>query len=604
MTLRKRIALVAVSALGAGLLSVVPVTSANAAPNVAAGSTSTGAATEGVLNIGTGLSVSGSGVASATAAGNLSLGLINVSDIAGGLVAGTTQTAVLLSSGRLAVYSAATTSGTDSVITVTGGTLSGAVGNGGINGAATAVVKLGASNGGFGVVVAPSSGVTSMTVALYTQTGSRTVAQALASPTSGTLAGQIVVTIAAASTAGVMSATNSGLFLASSATDQGNTSDDAAALGVAAFNADQFMNIRTRDAFASALTSTTGLLQVSATNGALVKLDASNASSDGTQSADYATGAASDNYMVRISAPSTAPVQTTVTATYNGVVVGTRTVVFTGEVAKVTLSSPAIGKTSNTASNYAYYKLQDAAGNNIYTTIAGSASTATPDSGLLPDSSLYNTTVSAVTKNREYSLGNDYSTVTSGRVTFTCGATAGKSTITLSYVNISGTIVKSNVLPVTCAGNPYTYAATWDKASYQPGDVATLTVTVKDSKGNLANDVTAIAGASGDLPVVSVGGLDKTITGPTATDVLDQGVLQYKYTIGSTEGTFSGTVKFPLIDAAQVSAVGSAAAVTTTVKVAASTTAVTNADVLKAIVSLIASINKQIAALQKALLKR
>ena len=50
---------------------------------------------------------------------------------------------------------------------------------------------------------------------------------------------------------------------------------------------------------------------------------------------------------------------------------------------------------------------------------------------------------------------------------------------------------------------------------------------------------------------------------------------------------------------------GSAQAATTaSVTVKSTSASVTNADVLKAIVSLIASINKQIAALQKALLKR
>ena len=46
------------------------------------------------------------------------------------------------------------------------------------------------------------------------------------------------------------------------------------------------------------------------------------------------------------------------------------------------------------------------------------------------------------------------------------------------------------------------------------------------------------------------------------------------------------------------------AAKTVQYKIASTSTAVSNADVLKAIVSLIASINKQIAALQKALLKK
>jgi hypothetical protein len=66
--------------------------------------------------------------------------------------------------------------------------------------------------------------------------------------------------------------------------------------------------------------------------------------------------------------------------------------------------------------------------------------------------------------------------------------------------------------------------------------------------------------------------------------------------VGTTEGSFVGTFK--------IAGATDTAAKTLQYKVAATSGAVTNADVLKAIVSLIASINKQIAALQKALLKR
>ncbi len=55
---------------------------------------------------------------------------------------------------------------------------------------------------------------------------------------------------------------------------------------------------------------------------------------------------------------------------------------------------------------------------------------------------------------------------------------------------------------------------------------------------------------------------------------------------------------------AQVTAATDLAVKTVSYKIAATSGAVSNADVLKAIVSLIASINKQIAALQKALLRR
>jgi hypothetical protein len=80
----------------------------------------------------------------------------------------------------------------------------------------------------------------------------------------------------------------------------------------------------------------------------------------------------------------------------------------------------------------------------------------------------------------------------------------------------------------------------------------------------------------------------------------------YNYIVDTTEGTFTNSVVFSTVNSAAGTAgvtATKAATVSLTVK-APSTGAVSNADVLKAIVSLIASINKQIAALQKALLRR
>jgi len=627
-TLNKRIALVAVTALTAGLFSVVAPSAANAGygSNVAAATgTNPAIAVADTLYIASapatakavviGASTTAIADSPATSAAK-SLGILNVSDLAGGVTAGTTSTATMLSSGTLSVY-VQSASGKYSSIVVTGGTISESSGDTLAADSTSATAGNQSTAANWGALIRPSSGVTQMTVRYYggyayatSDTASNTAVAA--NPTGATglsLQGQITVTVTSASTVGAMSSAYSAVYGASGASDQSNIADDASYLGSAAFNTAMYLNIRVRDAFANGLTSTSGLLQVSATNGALVNLEASSASSAGTTTSDYATGAAPDNYMVRVDAPSNAPVLTTVTATYNGTVIGSKTMLFTGKVTKVELYGAAIGSTTaNTTTNYAYYKLTDAAGNSTYTTVAGSAISAYPYSTLSANSAAITGAATTVTKSREFSLGTNYSTVTSGRVYFSCTSTAGKGKIGLTYANLDGSIVNSNVLDVTCAGDPVTYKASWDKTSYTPGDLATLTITAYDSKGNVANDVGTVTDSTDatKIPVVAIGGLDKTITGPTTGDALDQGVIKYKYTVGATEGSYSGKVSFPTIDARYASNVSAAGSdpVTVTLTVKNSTASVSNADVLKSIVALIASINKQIQALQKLILKR
>jgi hypothetical protein len=369
-----------------------------------------------------------------------------------------------------------------------------------------------------------------------------------------------------------------------------------------------FLNVRVRDAYGTAITTASnGLLQVSATNGALVNLGASSGATiatDGTTTTDYESTSTPDNYMVQVSNPDTAPRITTVTISFNGTVIGSKTMQFLGEVAKVTLYSPVVGAAGST--NKAYYKMYDASGAAVYSTGPIAANTAYTASALLNDPSVNGSgTASAIVKVTTLAISS-VGVITPGDVTFTCGATAGKGTIGASYTNPSGTIVKSNALAVSCAGAALTYAAAWDKTSYIPGDLAKLVVTFKDSKGNLANGVDKVANTNvQDTPSFSIGGLDKTISGPTSGDTIEDGVLTYTYTVGATEGAFTGKLTFPVVDARQVAAgASSAAAVPVTLTVKAATAAVSNADVLKSIVALIASINKQIQALQKLILKR
>jgi hypothetical protein len=636
-TIKQRIALVAVTALTAGFISVVSVPAANAIStgyglNVAVG-TNPRIEASNTLYIAGQPSLTGSAVvigapvgsaalgAAETAAAR-SLGLVNISDLAGGLTAGTTSTATLLNTGSISVYAEAVAD-KGSTIVVTGGTITAtgidAVTKGAISSSlTTAVYGVDAARTVFGAVVKPSSGVTSMTIQMYsgyalTATPSDDWTALLANPTGATglvLEGQITVNITTSSTAGVFSTATSGVYGAVDGTSPGSgssalTADETNFTAATAFNNARHLQIRVRDSFGNPITSTTGLLQVTATGGALVNVEATDATSAGTASTDFLTGAQADDAMVQVNNPTNAPLQTTVTATYGGVVVGSKTLVFTGKVAKMELYGAVIGDTGNAGNvNYVYYRLSDAAGNPTYNSITGVGNqSAYPYSTVNANASAITGAATGLTKNRDFSISASTSAVLGGRADFDCTSTAGKGTIGMTFTNLDGSIVTSNTLSVSCAGNAVTYKASWDKASYQPGDLATLTISAFDSKGNAANDVGAIATA---LPVVAIGGLDRTITGPTTADVLDQGKKTYSYTVGATEGTYSGKVTFSTIDdryADTVDASG-AAAVTTSITVKNSTATVTNADVLKSIVSLIASINKQIQALQKLILKR
>jgi hypothetical protein len=610
-TLRKRIALVAVSALGAGLLSVVAVPSANAAPNQPAGTTQDAAETEGVLNIATLASTTGSAVTgSGTHTAAASIGLVNVSDIAGGLVAGTTQTATLLSNGKLVVYTGATTNAKGSLITVEGGTLlcTGTGNTTAVNGGLTACAAY-ADGGGTDDLVAtvsPSSGVTSMIVRLYTKASATSAADHVTSSTKGDLVGQINVTIAGSSTAGVLSTAKSGAYWVAAHNTGAATADATGYTGATDFGQKLYMSVRIRDAYGSALAAG-DLITVSATGGAAVKINPSSSSDAGTQASDYSV-AAVDAEQVVITNPTTKPMASTVTISVGGIVIATRTAAFSGEVAKVTLYGAAIGKTggNGSSSNFAYYKLYDAANNPVYVDYSATDNTATPPQNLNEDTAVRGTVITSVARDRDWSLNTSTGVATSGRVLFTCGASAGTGKISFIYTNTSGSIVKSNVLDAQCAGDAVTYTAAYDKKSYTPGEIATLTLTFKDSKGNVANDITDVdTDATGEI-TVSTAGMSQAINGPTTDGTdgagIDQGKLVYTYAVGTTEGTFTNRINVPDVNTAGAALF--TAATSATLTVASSSTAVSNADVLKAIVSLIASINKQIAALQKALLKK
>jgi hypothetical protein len=182
--------------------------------------------------------------------------------------------------------------------------------------------------------------------------------------------------------------------------------------------------------------------------------------------------------------------------------------------------------------------------------------------------------------------------------TFTCGSSAGTTPIKLAYQNASGTVAVSPAISARCAGNADTYTASFDKASYVQGEIATLKIQFKDTLGNNANSY----GSTGNTGVVTAPMMSQVgslLTGATP-DV--NGAIEIKFTVGGIVAITPGAYT-ALVDYSTLTGVN-ATIQTIAYKVSTGDTGVSNADVLKAIVSLIASINKQIALLQKALLKK
>ena len=586
--MKKKLSTLVALALG---LSVLATSNANATSNSSVGSAGP-AAVAGVLNIGTAANTTGSAVLGSTTGS--SVGLVNVSDISGGLTAGTTQTATLLSTGTLVVYTTETSTGTNQMaaISVTGGTITNASNNDALNTAANVAAANGAVSkaGATAIAITPLSGATSMTIQLYNGTGTTTWASAsaaVANPTAGTLNGQITVTLAATSTAGVLSLANSGVYYAANATNYGLTADTTASTTAGpsvAYNVVDYLTVRAKDAYASAISSTSGILQVTATNGALANVGYQTVSTP-TYSTAYLTNNSPDGAMIAVSNPTKAPLTTTVTVTYNGTVVATKSVTFVGEVASVKVVPTATGKLSSVDTAVATIAFADAAGNAIYPN-----STSWPIGNLSADSANPTNVLNTIAISTTPASG------TTGTIGWTCGATAGSSNVDLTYVNLDATIIKSNVFAASCAGNAYTYTASFDKAKYAPGDIATLTVTFKDSLGNLANDASNTIAQTNYVPTIAASNLT-AVTAPSASDVSTFGVKKYTFTVGNTAGSYASSIDFPYVDS-----VNSSQKAITTQYAIASTDASLN-DVLGGIVSLIAAINKQITGLQKSVIK-
>ena len=617
-TLRKRISLVAITALTAGVLSVAtsPVASAshpaagvaNANPNIGTINASLFVAT--AANTGAAAVNTSAFTSDST---NLSKGLLSKDSSSG-----TAQTATVLAGGTLVLYANVTTA---VAFSATGGTFTD------LEGDTAGTVSVYNSTNTYALL--PKISTTSSYVAVQwtapTTAGSYTVSMLTGFVASAatsivpsavtsappTLSGNILVTVVATSAGGTYTASKSTCsvqmdgseLLYSSSTPRLDTTDifeDGQAV---------YLSLDLNDAYGANLPE--GNFTVTATGAAVVNMDTSAATLlAGTTATDiFVSNGSSD--AVRIDqATAGAPVTTTVTVSYNGTPVCTKTVSIRGAVAKLTVANIATqalsAASTDGGSQWMYQKTgiytpgqftvvaTDSAGNVVSTDATLGSYAAASGTG---------TQIPSVTVNARSSTANASSPLAYNFGGFACGADACQSSVTIAFTTTAtGAKVTSDAFVARCAGTASTYTASLDKASYLQGDVAKATVKFLDSKGNKANNMVAIGANSWVLPYMTA--VDSTITtttGASATSVTDaNGEVVYTFTVGTTTaavaGTYTGIVAF------DAPALGVKS--TPTYKLSTGGDSTTNADVLKSIVALIASINKQIQALQKLILKR
>jgi len=566
-TIRKRIAQVAVAALTAGVVSVVSAPAAHA--NFAAGQIS---------------------FVTASAGNNTGACIISNSNTAN-------LTTATFRSGTIAVLEAdGMTDGNDFYASVSGpGVIAGYVSQ------PTPTTSLGNA-------AASATSMTATTIfddtvvggadadRLHIQlTGTGTVTVNIGQSSSSAVLDVITITSVAACSNNDWSSTYSDVSVTSSSTDSSWTANVDEQTAVEAGGA---LYIRVNGDNAYDANITTGTWAASATNGALVNYGTTIGTAVGVAgSTSFQSSTDADGeFVFRIDPASQADGgTTTVTITLGGTTVATKALTFYGEAKSIKVGTVRSGIRSGTisaetATGYFTFQFIDSAGRavpgNGIAHVAASATTTITTGATVKAPSISAAAITDAGTGLVDAIETAIGSTADGVAAFSCGSSSGTSTATFAHSNaISGATITVSV-PLTCAGGIDTYTVSTDKASYSVGEVATITITAKDSTGNPVADSTAMETGS-----VSVGGGSLTRTIAT-TDYFTGGkrTVQAQMT---TAGSFNTVVT--LTGNTTTSA-------TTGYKVTDG--AVSNAEVLKSIVALIASINKQIAALQKLILAR
>jgi hypothetical protein len=578
-TLRKRIAVVAVSALTAGVLSVASTPVANATIDLVITKSniiiSEPAATSSALSVGQ-CAIDAS---ARLAAANIDATSPSVS------------TGTVLAVGASITFEAVTRGHGN--LTITGP----AVFNGIPANTTTATISQDAKSVGFGDIsgAVAELKVTGIGDIVVTAANSHTIGAGTAVKTFS------ITAVASCANADVVNVANSSLTIQSAVNqNKGTTGDDTLTGAQRSYGVPQYIAVVLQNAYKANLT-TNVLLTAEATNGALVGFDTAGIASTAFKS-DSVAGA-NGNVDVHVSqdtvkAPG-APLTTTVTVKANGVTIGSKTLTLLGAPARIVVDQAdvTVGQSGSTGSFK--YSVVDAAGNWLNTNEG-----LTPGfAGITAAASGWEAATGSVVTSATATTPEITTSSTKGTGTFACVASATGSSGTVD-ITIGGAltqgvgVVKSNVFKATCGTNAVrSWTASMDKATYSPGEIATLTISAKDRNGGVVADTTIIGSAFNQISVPGM-----TIIGAaiTSADVFTSGAKTYKFRVDQAEGNFVGQVGVSTDGA--VAAEALVKTIQFSIKQSGGT--VTNAEVLKSIVSLIASINKQIQALQKLILRR
>jgi hypothetical protein len=647
-TIKQRIAVVAVTALTAGMFTVVSAPTANSVllntnatmqndslviwhtadtdgtPDTTTSVYNTATTTNQGTSIGWVADTTASGTTNtANVYQRIKSSAVVATSTAGG-TGGAIRTANVLAGAKISFILAAGATTTGITAAVTGGTLGTLASTSGVVSLAASQAQASVFNvaiAGAGAELASSSinapimsGVFSITGAVGTSATLNAYSGSLITDsdnrTSGALIGSWTFNIVSASASGTVSAAES------TVTQQACIEKSSAASGTNSFDTTSrcangrmgVIYVSLKDAYTASITG--GSLTATATNGAFTKVIVATPTSGDNYSASAAFSSgtlAATNYVVVTQPTAGVAGSTTVTITHQGTVVGTKTINWGGDVASITIlgsSAKVIGNGQTTSgvgngtvTSYltgVVYVYKDAAGN----VLSGLVPTMTGQTGAMLGASLATTAgvLATATNYATYVTVAQTSTLGYGASSIehpggTATANFGAGSYQIQVLNSSGVPVKSNVWDVTVsARTAHTFEASFDKASYSPGDIATMTITAKDSGGRLLPSSHPLIG----LAIVTGSGLTVAGTACDATSTFTNGVKTCTFGVGNTAGSYAWSVGLTNASS-QNPVLGS-------VKVVDG--AVSNAEVLKSIVALIASINKQIAALQKLILKR
>jgi len=539
--MKQRIALVAVSALTAGLFSVVSAPVANATGVAVIESNSPAGLTAFAVT---------SGTCAAATNDNTSSGIITQTGT------GTGITATMLSSGSLSIFVTATASATNELV-VTGGLITAVTGDTTDPTLSANFTKATAASGKNICAKVIPNGVGTMYIYSYSGTAA-----------AGTLAGAAVVTVAAAGSAGTPNVGASTLAM----NDQASTNvthptggADSLTGGTVSFGGVASIYTRVRDVYEVGVNASVAIAQ--ATNGALVKWD----SQVPTAPVDVAAvNWTSANHYIGVKANGAKT--TTVTVTVSGVVIGTKTIKFLGDVASIVATVSGVQSTTtaggtalaqdSTIGRLLGYKVLDADGNLIPEPATAVA---------LYDGT--NTVIPAATVTQAQNAAR-VAIGKGGNAAWTCAGVEGTASIRLSTKNSLAVDVISNAVTVKCAANHATYTISTDKASYNTGDIAEVTVTFKTSTGTVPNDqmdmaqsytaasAAACTASAANTPTLTSAAFKSLVVTPACSDRSTAGVVKYKAVIDQTPGSYQIAYTAPSINALALGGAAQTAAIT------------------------------------------